>query len=536
MKKYVCARRLLLFGTIVFITLNCVMGACFSVIIGKIVDAAGNDMNALLRAFITGLIFVFAYVIIQIICGVLKEKTTAETRRHIKRDLLSAILRKPVYALSEANSAEYINDLSNNLNLFEQNYIGAIFSLTTVITMFVSASVITLTLEPFMLLVMIVLALLTLLVSGNIGKPVEKRAQEYMQTNAGYMAEVKDDLSASYLIKSFGITKIILNKHNAINDEAEDRKYSLGFLQTLCSSAGDLVGLLSTVFVMTAAAYFAIKGRFSAGMIITFGSLIGQIVSPVASLPSVIARFSAAKPISARFEEIMGEGTAEEISRDYVQKTDLNSRIEVKNVSFSYGDSPVLDNVSTCFEKGGKYAVTGMSGSGKSTLMNVVMGLLEADSGEVTYDGIDVKDISPENRSRIVSMVPQDTFLFNDTIRNNVGLFDKDISDDMILKAMESAGIRGLVEALPDGLDTVIAENGSNFSGGERQRFSLARAILRDCPVLVLDEGTSAIDTETAEQIEKKLLERKELTLIAITHDVSAGHLARFDGVVRVAG
>ncbi|MBO4504883.1 MAG: ABC transporter ATP-binding protein [Lachnospiraceae bacterium] len=535
MKKYVCGRRVLFCATILFITLNCVFGAYFSVIIGKIVDAAGEDMNALVRAFLIGLLFVAGYVIVEIICGILKEKLTAETRRHIKRDLFSAILKKPIYSMSEASSAEYINDLSNNLNMFEQNYINAIYSLTTVITMFISASVITLTLEPFMLLVMVALALLTLLVSGNIGKPVEKRANGYMQKNAEYTAEIKDDLSASYLIRSFGITKTILHKHNNKNDAAEDGKFSLGFLQTLCSSAGDLVGLLSTVFVMSAAAYFAIKGRFSAGMIITFGSLIGQIVSPVASLPSVIAKFSAAKPINTRFAEIMADNSADDCNVQKIQKPDLTDRIEVKNVSFSYGDAPVLDKVSTVFKKGGKYAVTGLSGSGKSTLMNVVMGLLPADSGEVTYDGVNIKKLTPEDRSRIVSIVPQDSFLFNDTIRNNVTLFEKDIPDDRIIKALESAGIRGLIESLPEGLDTVVAENGSNFSGGEKQRFSLARAILRDCPVLVLDEGTSAIDTETAKQIEKKLLEKKDLTLIAITHDVSQEHLALFDGVVRVS-
>ena len=534
MRKYVCPRPVLYVLTVIFIILNCAMGAYFSVIIGKIVDAAGHDMNALIRAFVIGLIFVVVYVLVMLASGILKEKMSAESRRCIKRDLFASIMRKPIFALSEANSAEYINDLSNNLNLFEQNYINAFFSLITVITMFISASVITLTLEPFMLLIMVGLALLTLLVSGNIGKPVEKRAKEYMQKNAEYTAEIKDDLSASYLIRSFGIVETILLKHGKKNDDSENHKFSLGFLQTICSGAGDLVGLLSTVFVMSAAAYFAIKGRFSAGMIITFGSLIGQIVSPVASLPSIIAKFSAAKPIVERFKGILADEGGEGTNGGSAGKTGLSGRIEVKDVSFSYGDNKVLDKVSACFEKGRKYAVTGMSGSGKSTLINIVTGLLTADSGEVTYDGIKVQDIRPEDRSRIVSIVPQDNFLFNDTIRNNVALFASEVSDEQIIDALKKAGIWETVDALPDKLDTVIAENGSNFSGGEKQRFALARAILRDPEVLVLDEGTSAIDAETAALIERKLMEKKDLTLIAITHDVSKEHLDLFDGVVRV--
>ena len=127
-----------------------------------------------------------------------------------------------------------------------------------------------------------------------------------------------------------------------------------------------------------------------------------------------------------------------------------------------------------------------------------------------------------------------DSISHDETIRNNVALFSGEVSDEHIIEALKAAGIWETVDALPDKLDTVIAENGSNFSGGEKQRFALARAILRDPQVLVLDEGTSAIDAATAAQIERKLMEKKELTLIAITHDVSKEHLDLFDGVVRV--
>ncbi|MBQ1871578.1 MAG: ABC transporter ATP-binding protein, partial [Lachnospiraceae bacterium] len=236
-------------------------------------------------------------------------------------------------------------------------------------------------------------------------------------------------------------------------------------------------------------------------------------------------------PVITRFKELL---SVNETSIGKLEKKAFNTSIEVKNVDFSYEENKVLDNVSVSFKKNGKYAVTGHSGSGKSTLINIIMGLIKPDNGEVLYDGININELSDTDRADIISIVPQDTFLFNDTIRNNVTLFRSDITEDSIIKALKKADIWTLVEGLPEGLDTIVAENGKNFSGGEKQRFALARAYLKNTPILVLDEGTSAIDAETARAIEDKLIEDKELTLIAITHDVSDEHLKRFDNVIRI--
>lgn len=531
MRKYVAPKPVLYGIAVVFLIINCFLGAYFSVILGKIVDAAGHDEKTLLREFIAGLIFVLVYIAASIIGGILKQKMIVESRRSIKHELFNAILRRPLAEHSESSAAEYINDLSNNLNLFETQYINNIFECIVLIAMFISASIITLTMEPFMLIIMIGLALITALVSKNIGKPVSKKSEEYMGKNAEYTAEIKDDFSAFYIIKSFGVLKRIFAKHERKNNEAEDAKFSLGFLQTICSGVGEFVGLLSTVLVMAAAAYFAIKGRFSAGMVIAFGSLIGQIISPIAGMPSIIAGFSASKPVIERFKELL---SVSEDKNSKIEKKDFNTSIEVKHVAFSYDENKVLNDMSVTFKKNGKYAVVGQSGAGKSTLINVIMGLLIPDNGEVLYDGIGINEISDTDRAELISIVPQDTFLFNDTIRNNVTLFDEKILEEAILNALKKAGIWALVEGLPEGLDTVVAENGKNFSGGEKQRFALARAYLKNTPILILDEGTSAIDAETARMIEDKLIEDKALTLIAITHDTSDEHLKRFDEVIRL--
>lgn len=322
----------------------------------------------------------------------------------------------------------------------------------------------------------------------------------------------------------------ILFKHNNKNKEAEDAKVSTGIWQVFCQTAGQLVGLLSTVAVMAVAAYFVIKGRFSMGMIIAFGSLTGQIVSPINSIPQVMANISASRPVVARFKEML----AVHDSCGNENKDDFQVGLTLKKVSFSYGGKQVLHDISFVFVKGKKYAVTGANGSGKTTLINIIAGLIQGFDGEVLYDESSITDLSRESVTGLVSVVAQDTFLFNDTIRNNISLFEKSFSDESVWQALEDAGLLKLMESLPNGLDTVVEENGSNFSGGERQRLSLARAFLRNRPILILDEGTSAVDAATAADIEDRLLNNQDLTLIVITHNVSEEHLKRFDAALEI--
>lgn len=530
MKKYICNSPILFSLSIIVAIIYCTMGTLFSLVIGQIVDAAGTETAGLIEKFMQGLVFVLVYVLVTVLYGGLKNILIGKSRESLKSALFQAALSAPASDCPGTNTAEYINDLTNNLSIFENSYINNIYLIVTIAAMFVSASVVTIMTEPLMLVLMVALAVVTVFVSGYAGKPVEKKTGVYMKCQADYVAELKDDFSAFYLIRTFGVVRNILCRHDNKNREAEEAKVSIGIWQVLCQTAGQLVGLLSTVAVMAAAAYFVMKGRFSTGMIITFGSLIGQIVSPITSIPEVMANISASRPVAERFKEMLAVNDL----CGGENKKDFKAGLTLKNVSFSYGGKQVLRDVSFAFEKGGKYAVTGASGSGKSTLINIIAGLLQGFDGDVLYDESSITGLSRESVTGLVSVVAQDTFLFNDTIRNNISLFEKGFSDENIRRALEQAGLLKLLEALPNGLDTVVEENGSNFSGGERQRMSLARAFLRNRPILILDEGTSAVDTAAAEDIEKGLLNNPELTLIAVTHNVSEEHLGRFDAVLRI--
>jgi ATP-binding cassette subfamily C protein len=208
--------------------------------------------------------------------------------------------------------------------------------------------------------------------------------------------------------------------------------------------------------------------------------------------------------------------------------------IKLNDVSMSLGEKTVLNHVSLTFEKGKKYLVTGESGAGKSTLLHVICGLYDEYQGELTIGGCNLKAAPKGALNRLVSLASQEVFLFNDTIRNNITLFEQ-YSDESIQTVLRQCGLEELIGRLSDGLDTVISENGSNFSGGEKQRINLARALIRDCEILLLDEVSANLDPETTDFIERTVLGLDGKTVISVSHKMPEKLAALYDEVISVS-
>ena len=353
------------------------------------------------------------------------------------------------------------------------------------------------------------------------------------------------------------------------------------------------MGLLSTVLVMAMASYFSLKGMFSVGMVIAFGHLIGQIISPIESMPSIVANFRASRPLEKRFRHLLEENittrnllprtdknaskekglskekarpTKEEPSRenalsrrkahdtkdaDIPKANGFREEIILDKLSFRYGENineedtigqnpprqetfsrEVLRNLSFRFRTGKHYAVIGKSGCGKSTLLSLLLGYYPNYSGSIRYDGVELRELTREYLGNTVAYVSQDTFLFQDTIQNNITLYHEEYTPQEIEAALEQAGLKELVDSLPEGLSAMVEENGKNFSGGEKQRLSLARALLRKSRVLLLDEFTANLDKETAEKIEEQVMGLKDCLIITVTHRLTPDMLSRYDGIL----
>lgn len=596
---------------------NCVAGPLFSLVMSALVDCAGKNAEVLFRTLLGGIGYAVIYNLVALSYRCMKTWILTDARYFLKRDIFAALMNRSVADFDAGSSAEYMNELSNNLNQFENVYWGNHLHLFECLMSFIAAAAICISLQPLLLVLMLFLALLSMGVTRLTTSPLEKSMENFAKSAEAYTGEIRDDFAGFRLIRSYGILPLILRKHDNKNRAMETANRQNINCRMVCAYAGNFVGLLSTVLVMAMASYFSLKGMFSAGMVIAFGHLIGQIISPIESMPSIVANFRASRPLEKRFRHLLGENitsrnlltqtdkndsmekglsrekarpTKEELSRenalsrrkahatkdaDIPKANGFREEIILDKLSFRYGENinvghpmgqnhpmgqrhpmekdpsmeenrsmentppmqetfsrEVLRNLSFRFRAGKHYAVIGKSGCGKSTLLSLLLGYYPNYSGSIRYDGVELRELTREYLGNTVAYVSQDTFLFQDTIQNNITLYHEEYTPQEIEAALEQAGLKELVDSLPEGLSAMVEENGKNFSGGEKQRLSLARALLRKSRVLLLDEFTANLDKETAEKIEAQVMGLKDCLIITVTHRLTPDMLSRYDGIL----
>ena len=522
---------------------NGAAGPLFSLVMSSLVDCAGKNAEVLFRTLLGGIGYAVIYNLLALSYRCMKTWILTDARYSLKRDIFAALMNRSVADFDAGSSAEYMNELSNNLNQFENVYWGNHLHLFECLMSFIAAAAICISLQPLLLVLMLFLALLSMGVTRLTTSPLEKSMESFAKSAESYTGEIRDDFAGFRLIRSYGILPLILRKHDNKNRAMETANRQNINCRMVCAYAGNFVGLLSTVLVMAMASYFSLKGMFSVGMVIAFGHLIGQIISPIESMPSIVANFRASRPLEKRFRHLLGENitsrnlliqTLSTKDADIPKANGFREEIILDKLSFRYEtlSREVLRNLSFRFRTGKHYAVIGKSGCGKSTLLSLLLGHYPNYSGSIRYDGVELRELTREYLGNTVAYVSQDTFLFQDTIQNNITLYHEEYTPQEIEAALEQAGLKELVDSLPEGLSTMVEENGKNFSGGEKQRFSLARALLRKSRVLLLDEFTANLDKETAEKIEEQVMGLKDCLIITVTHRLTPDMLSRYDGIL----
>lgn len=522
---------------------NGAAGPLFSLVMSALVDCAGKNAEVLFRTLLGGIGYAVIYNLLALSYRCMKTWILTDARYSLKRDIFAALMNRSVADFDAGSSAEYMNELSNNLNQFENVYWSNHLHLFECLISFIAAAAICISLQPLLLVLMLFLALLSMGVTRLTTSPLEKSMDGFAKSAESYTGEIRDDFAGFRLIRSYGILPLILRKHDNKNRAMETANRQNINCRMVCAYAGNFVGLLSTVLVMAMASYFSLKGMFSAGMVIAFGHLIGQIISPIESMPSIVANFRASRPLEKRFRHLLGENitsrnlliqTLSTKDADIPKANGFREEIILDKLSFRYEtlSREVLRNLSFRFRTGKHYAVIGKSGCGKSTLLSLLLGHYPNYSGSIRYDGVELRELTREYLGNTVAYVSQDTFLFQDTIQNNITLYHEEYTPQEIEAVLEQAGLKGLVDSLPEGLSAMVEENGKNFSGGEKQRFSLARALLRKSRVLLLDEFTANLDKETAEKIEEQVMGLKDCLIITVTHRLTPDMHSRYDGIL----
>ena len=457
-----------------------------------------------------------------------KPRFIAKAIGQYKNYAFELLCEKGIGAFSGENTSLYISALSNDARVIETSYLSNLFTMIDSITVFIGALAMMFWYDPTLTLISIALTLLPLvasLIAGNLVAGAEKQVSD---RNEDYMSTLRDSLLGFSVIKSFRaearICRIYCEKVRAVSG-AKALRMKMSILVEMLSSAA---GFIVQMGVFLVGAYLALSGKaISAGSVLVFVQLLNYVVNPIGTIPRCLAERKAAKELIRKLAAALNENTREaEKALPCTHDRDLT----VRDLSFSYEEGkPILQNVDLRFEAGKSYAIVGASGSGKSTLLNLLMASRTDYSGSIFYDETELRSISPESLYDHVSVVQQNVFIFNASIRENITMFAAFPQED-VERAITLSGLSELVAQR--GEEYLCGENGCNLSGGEKQRVSIARSLLKNARVLLADEATAALDAETAHRVTESLLDLCGLTRIIVTHDLDRSTLSRFDEII----
>lgn len=492
-----------------------------------VMTGTGNTFDLLTLTYISigliGSILVIGWVNFQS-----KPKFNAQAMRQYKDYAFSLLTKKGINAFSSENTSVYLSALSNDTTNIEANYLNNTFTLVSQSLSFVGAFIMMIWYSPLLTLSAILLSLLPLLASLLAGNRLMSAEKNVSDRNASYVATLKDCLSGFSVVKSFKAEKQIIKMLANSNQSAEGSKQARNKLNSIISIAAASAGAAAQLGVFLVGAYLALTGNgITAGVVLVFVNLMNFVIQPIAEVPGLLANRKAAIGLIDKLADSLSSNVRES-GRSIENKLEHSIRLE--NVSFSYDQEKViLKDINLKLEKGKSYVIVGGSGSGKSTLLNLLMAANSNYSGHIYYDDVELRDISSESLYDLVSIIQQNVFVFNSTIEDNITMFSE-FKREEIDHAIKLSGLSTLIEQ--KGKDYLCGENGSGLSGGEKQRISIARSLLRRTPVLFVDEATSSLDVETAFGVTNSILDLDGLTKVMITHTLDEAILRRCDAII----
>ena len=447
-----------------------------------------------------------------------------------KEYVFGELTKKNISAFSGENSSTYISALTNDIQTIEQGYLWNTFSMLESLLTFIGAMVLMIWYSPLLTLIAIGLSLLPLIASILTGNKVAEEEKKVSDKNEAYTSTLKDSLGGFSVIKSFKAEAqmIRLFKENVRKlAKAQCRKQKMCILVQLF---GAVAGITAQLGVFIFGAYLALSGKgVTAGTTMIFVQLMNYVLSPIGTIPTCIAERKAARALVEKIANALNTNVRDESKTEHKE---LRHGIVIKDLSFGYdSEKQVLKNVSCTFDLGKKYAIVGASGSGKSTLLNLLLASYQNYDGTILYDDTELRSISSSNLYEIESMIQQNVFVFNATIKDNITMF-RDFSEEQIDEAIRLSGLSALIQE--KGSDYLCGENGSGLSGGEKQRISIARSLLKKSQVLLVDEATAALDAETAYQVSRAILGLEGITSIVVTHALDEGLLKQYDGILTI--
>lgn len=498
-------------------------------IIQQLMDTAAGKSGAL--SFRTLLLISAGFVLL---CAGLSLLNYASQPRFLERAMrqykdfaFKKLIGKSISSFRDESAAGYLSALTNDAASIETNYLAQMLAMITKAVTFIGALLLMCRYSLLMTAIaagLTVLPLIASLLTGNRLQAVESRVSE---RNGEFTAALSDCLAGFTVVKNFKAEREIFRLFAQSNKALEHEKFTGRRIKTLVGMIGAVTGIFAQLGVFIAGVYLSMKGgSMTPGAVVLFVNLMNFIISPIAELPGLLACRKAALGLVDKLAAALERSSSREGSETLNR---LEHGIRLENVSFAYEPGKtVLHGINAEFEAGRAYALVGGSGSGKSTLLNLLMAAETNYSGHILADGIELSDISTESLYGTMAAIQQNVFVFNASIKDNVSMF-RDFPKTEMDEAIARAHLGALIRER--GEDYLCGENGSGLSGGEKQRISIARSLLKKSSVLLADEVTAALDAQTAHRVSSDILDLQGITRIVVTHTLEESLLRRYDKI-----
>ena len=475
----------------------------FNGIISKISGGSGINFEKIAQILLTILGLYGISTILSYMQGFMMTNVAQKITYKLRNDIVQKIGKLPMNYFDKRTNGEVLSVITNDIDTLSQNLNQSITQIISAICTLIGILIMMFSISGIMTIVSLIILPITVFVV----KKVVGKSQKYFKNQQDYLGHVNGEVEETYsgqnIVKIFNGEEKAYTKFKKMNDELYHSGWKAQFLSGLMHPIMNFIGNVGYVSISILGGYLAIKGRITVGNIQSFIQYNKQFTQPINQIAQISGMLQSMIAASERVFEFLEESEEVETAKEKIDTAQIKGNIELKDVKFGYNsDKIIINDFSATVKEGQKIAIVGPTGAGKTTMVKLLMRFYDVNEGAILIDGHNIKDFKRGELRKMFGMVLQDTWLFGGSIKDNIKYGKPDATDEEVIEAAKAAHVHHFIQTLPNGYDMLLNEESSNVSQGQKQLLTIARVILANPKILILDEATSSIDTRTEIQIQ----------------------------------